>query len=385
MGRFAILIVAVLGVLGFAAPRAAARAPAPSFDCAKAKSRAETAICGDPLLAEYDAMMGRLYAATKVSAFGIGPSNMPALQREWLADQSCASPRNGLEEVRGCLRYSYPLRIQELAVAALFRDPGSALPILRRFDPEGAPMQEAILLYASEPVGANWSSPAYAAKRAQMLGLLGPYAARFATDEKLVYGRDILKDEGIVTAEDALKSEKNFATFLKITSAYLGDGPSPELPVLTPRFMACAAVLRHPKLLDATDAAFGSGLDNFIMDADCFQTLPPLPALDRLYKRVQALWEKCDGSIRFAGYRSFGVSVDATRLATRAAIHRFAVSHQGRLALPKRRGIAPALIDSAVDELAAYYVRYRNAPVAEARAYALSEIAAIASNRQDCS
>src|SRR5262249_16587034 len=155
---------------------------------------------------------------TKVSAFGTGPSNMLATQRKWLADKCSTAD---------CLRYAYPLRIQELAVATLFRDPELALPIIRRFDPDGAPMQEAILLIPNEPVGANWSSPAYAVKRARILALLQPYATRFRDNETFSFGRSMLEAEGIVTAEDALKSENKLATFLKITSAYLDEGPKP--------------------------------------------------------------------------------------------------------------------------------------------------------------
>ncbi|MGC6547664.1 hypothetical protein ACP0HG_27050, partial [Escherichia coli] len=74
------------------------------------------------------------------------------------------------------------------------------------------------------------------------------------------------------------RSDRHFAAFLNVLGPYLDE---PRLSG-APRTLPCAAIVRHPKLLEATGPAFGSTLDNFIFRNDCRDTLPPLPSLDAL-------------------------------------------------------------------------------------------------------
>jgi uncharacterized protein len=371
-------ISACAAILASTPAHAQGKAP-PSFSCALAKDPIETAICNDQKLAEADSLMARLFATSRVSAFGFGASNEAAVQRKWLKDRGSCRVGNGSAD-KACLESAYHDRNQRLAVAALFTAPDLALATLHQIDPEAAPLYEAILTYAREPVGSDWSGSPLLSKRAQIVRLIEPYLRRFASESDLSFGRDILKDEGVQSPLDALASETKFIDFVKVTSAYLDGEPMP-------RSMPCAAIVKNPKLLNATSAVFGSTLDNFIMYSDCGETLPALPAVEAVAHRVQQLWPDCQGTIRFAGYRDFWVLlVDGARLASASAITKFAHSGRSRRgsAFPVRRGISPQSIRAAIDELASYYRVYRKAQQNDAQVYARSAIRDIANDRQEC-
>jgi hypothetical protein len=221
------------------------------------------------------------------------------------------------------------------------------------------------------------STTRLAAKRAQLLGLIKPSATALATDNDRSYGRDILKDSGITSPDDALGSDKRFASFAQVASAFLPDGP-------VPRSIPCAAVLRNPALLGATGAVFGSTLDNFVFATDCAETMPPLPRLDQLVDLVWKHWADCDGTIRYSYYRNFATSVDEARIADRAAIIREAARVR-KMQRPARRGFPPTDVAATIDELAVYYVTYRRAPVAAARASASAKVRDMLGNGLGCS
>ena len=341
----------------------------PSFECVNAKTTIEREICRDPTLAEADSLLARLYAAVGVSAFGKGSSNEAAAQRQWLKDrETCDHPNQ--DNLNSCLSYAYGNRNKALAVAALYSDPDLATVTLRKLDPEFAPMAEAIVLYASEPVGTDWQLSPLAQKRDSLLALLRPYQRNFEQDEMLSYGRDILDGEGIKTAEDAIKDENSFARFIQVASAYFREGP-------TPRSMPCGAIVRHPDLIDATDSAFGSTLDNFIIHPDCEETLPPLPQLATLIDRIIDGWPNCEGTIRFSAYRSFGAAVSKARLATGADL-----GTSSRM--PRVKGVSSALVDATIRELAGYYVANDRAPVAAASKLARQKVQAVMSSGRYC-
>jgi uncharacterized protein len=109
-------------------------------------SAIEAVICGDPELQARDRMMAKLFEAVRVDAFKSGLSAEETIQRRWLTarDERCLK-----EPQIACPSGSYDARLNELAVAALFRLPDTALEELRRQDPKTAPLYEAIYRYAT--------------------------------------------------------------------------------------------------------------------------------------------------------------------------------------------------------------------------------------------
>lgn len=85
---------------------AAGNAAAASFDCAKAQSRVEKAICADAELSALDEHMGRYYAAARTTLREAADC-LPADQRQWLR------VRNGCADA-ACLKKTYLERLAEL-------------------------------------------------------------------------------------------------------------------------------------------------------------------------------------------------------------------------------------------------------------------------------
>ena len=85
----------------------------PSFDCAKAESAAEKAVCADAELAALDRQLAARYAAAKEAD--------PAVQRGWAKGRDeCWKA----DDLRLCVLESYRTRLVELAIAA----PGLVVP-----------------------------------------------------------------------------------------------------------------------------------------------------------------------------------------------------------------------------------------------------------------
>ncbi len=338
--------------LAGAAPAAAQTAP--SFDCARATTVIEQAICHDPDLAKADATMGRLFAAARTSAFGEGTSNIMPSQVSALRERAKCGPfdRQSYGSREECLALWYQNRNEDLAAAALFAEPELALVTLRDADPELAPLYEAIFVYASHPDGTDWTKPAMAGERRRLVALLAPGFAKLQSDAMRSFGKDILHGS-VDTLDDATASEENFSATLKTLAAY-AEGKR------TPMTMPCAALVRHPGLRDATISEFGSTLDVGIPASDCDTMLPPLPRLDALVARIWAGWPKCEGTIRFSAYNGFTVAVDDAR--------RGSGDVPGKGGLPRVTGVQPATVDAVIAELAAYYARYRRGSPASARA-----------------
>ena len=87
---------------------------APSFDCGRARTRVEQAICTDPVLAAKDRRMARLYRR----ASGSGALEMS--QREWLSARDACSRLAG-GELQACVHRAYDARISELRNSVTFR------------------------------------------------------------------------------------------------------------------------------------------------------------------------------------------------------------------------------------------------------------------------
>lgn len=364
-----------VSMLVMTAVPAAAQTAGPSFDCSRAASAVERAICGDPALAEADRVMGKLFAAARVSAFGSGPSNMMPSQVVWLKErEACAAFDREIHKSREeCLSRRYDGRNEELAAAALFAEPELALATLRRIDPTMAPLYEAVFLYASHAQGLNSRAPAISGQRGRLLDLLRPQYELLQSDDMRRYGRGILKDS-VSGLDDALSSDDKFNATLAILAAY-AEGT--RIPMMMP----CAALVRRPGLWGATLAVFGSSLDAGIPDSNCDTMLPPLPRLDALVARIYAGWPECQGTIRFMAYRSFNALVDAARLGSDLD----AATRGGKGApMPRLKGVAPSAVDAVVGELAAYYVRYRHAAPARARTAAGDAVRALLDAGHQC-
>ncbi len=352
-----------LGLLALALvlmPLNRAFAAAPSFDCALARSVIEIEVCKDPVLSSSDSLMAELYFQAKTSAFRSGPSNQLSLQRAWVKDrQACLTPEKaGFKSVRTCLRSRYDARNHELAVATVMSDPPSGLKALDVLDPQAAPLYRAIRTYVRTP-----------SDKTGLIRLLSPYFSRMASDQTQGYGRDILADEKIFKAQDILTSDHRFATGLKVISAYF-DGDPLTLP--------CEAVLTRPGLLETVQPIFGSTLDNFIPRTDCAATLPPVPKFDALVAQIYKTWPECQGTIRFAAYRSFEAEVEAARIA----------DGSGKLrtkAAPRLKGVAPDAVTAATVELAEYYRLYRIFPLAKGQAMAFSSVQTMLAAGHACS
>lgn len=354
---------------------------APSFSCAAARTQVERAICARSELAALDRTMADLFAVSKTSAFGTGPSNQLPAQRAALREiRACEKP-DGAQPREKCIATAYARRNAELAVAVLVARPDVALPVLRQLDPGVAPILEAVALWAAEPVDADWAAPQRAAAREKIATRLQPYMKALQTDESQSFGRSILTDpgpEGIAVhgLDDLFVSDRHFAAFLNVLGPYLPELAADSLLSNDRRTLPCAAIVRHPALLQATGSVFGSTMDNFVFDADCEQTLPPAPALDRLAGKLRARWPECDGTIRFAAYRDFETALQLARLGQS--------EHARDRSDDRREGVMAADLDAARSELDGYYRNYLGKSAIAAQTMARDAISSVLSSAHEC-
>lgn len=352
LGKFFLSSACILAAIGAAAVPVQAEAQTngtdPSFDCSTATSRIDRAICADAGLAKDDALMAQLYAQAQTSAFGKGRSNQLSAQRQWLKYRNSACTREQQQaELVDCLGGYYESRIAQLAVAIIFTDPDQALPIIQRHDAEGARLIEAIYVYTSEPAGSDWSAATLMKKRDKIGHLLDPAVKNLQDNDRSRFGWAIVKDSGVSGFDDIIASDNNFATFLNVSSAYL-DG------YWRPLTMPCAALIRNPQLIAARQPIFGSSLDGGALTTDCADSLPSTPNVDRLAKTVVDNWEPCDGTIRFAYYRSFDLLLDSIKL----GLTDEQVGDEAPASLTGGKGVTQTLVQRAVEELTGYYLTY---------------------------
>lgn len=359
--------------------------PRAAPSCAGGRDAVAAAVCASPALSAAARDMTALSAIDRVSAFGIGPSNEAAAQRRAEEEMRGCAGRPGEEAVTLCLQRIEDRRSFELATAAVMRSPDLALPVLRRTDPAYAPVAEAVALWASEPVDADWSAPARAGKRSRILALLAPAMGDLLTKDDESFGRQILTDpagDGLAVkrVEDVLIDERHFARFLQVIGPYLKDsGLYLENGTVTRpnRPLPCAAIVRHPALLAATDSIFGSTFDTFVFGTDCEQTLPPTPALTALVRASTKGWPACGGTVRYAVIHSFATSVDAARLGRPAPAGK--APHP-----PRRRGVGPGDVAAARRQLAQSYMRYLGKSRGAADALAAEAVDDILSGVRGC-
>lgn len=125
-----------------------------SFDCAKAASRIENAICASPVLSGLDSDLDAAYRATLADSSN--PKGVRQAQREWLK-----ANRNRCGD-EACLRTVYQQRISALARTSIAQAPAadSAFPA-----PTGAAPEKAPALASAEGTVATPTEPAPAMAR----------------------------------------------------------------------------------------------------------------------------------------------------------------------------------------------------------------------------
>jgi|CXWL01.2.fsa_nt_gi uncharacterized protein len=80
--------------------------PASSFDCARAASKTEKAVCGDPYLSQLDEQLAERWRSTLANV--PDPKALKTDQRQWLKN------RNACGGIAACLRRQYLMRLVEL-------------------------------------------------------------------------------------------------------------------------------------------------------------------------------------------------------------------------------------------------------------------------------
>lgn len=364
------LLLAPLALALPAPAQSEAARPSPSFSCAATTTAAERAICASPELSREDALMARLYTLVAADRRAKGLSDAARDQREWLAERgTCEKPKLDVYKSREeCLVSRYRSRNIELAVEALFLDRELAFATLRRLDPMNAPFVQALVLFSKAPPGSNWNSPALAAQRREVEGLLAEPLAVFLAGENTGYGKSILEDGGPITLTRAFASDDGFARMVGIMATY-SEGE------MTPAQFPCEVLLRNPALTGATGPYFGSTLDNFTPRSTCGTNAPKLKAmLDTLWHN----WPQCEGTIRFSAYRGFANQIDA------AVIGYPRTTRLSRKAFPRRAGVSAAMVNSVIAELTGYYQTYRAMDAVTARATAQERTRALLEGAHDC-
>ena len=143
-------------------------ATAASFDCAKATTKVEKAICADAQVSELDEHLGRFYFAAR-ERLAENASCLASDQREWLRRRNACADA-------ACLRKLYLDRLAELAAL----QPGMNLP--RNFDLPRAPA----LVWAIATPEEMKGDPKVASKPSRVEGKLA------RTDNGIAVGSSVL-------------------------------------------------------------------------------------------------------------------------------------------------------------------------------------------------
>jgi uncharacterized protein len=107
-------------VLAFVSPAFAQSGP--SFDCSKASTLVERAICGNPELAGADREMAAIYARLAKALPEPGKHHLIGEQAQWLANRDKACTGDG-EDIAHCLKRRYLTRTAYLKTVAEDGDP----------------------------------------------------------------------------------------------------------------------------------------------------------------------------------------------------------------------------------------------------------------------
>jgi uncharacterized protein YecT (DUF1311 family) len=351
-------------------------AKADGIDCSKATNYIEKLICTNAEVKAQDQTMEKLYAVARVNMYGKGPSGEIANQKRWLLSRQICLPESGTKRIT-CILDEYKKRNIQLAFSALPKAPELALQVLRAQNIDTEPYYEALTIFTSEPDGTDWLAPALSAKREKIEKLVAP---AFAANKKnrnaepdSHFNSALFEEASVATTDDILKSSGNFADFFR---AVTYDAQTP---------MPCGYVVSHQGLLDATNGYFGANPDNFIIQSDCEVTAPTTPKLRAMLADINNNWPECDGTIRFAAYRQFSVTIDRVLSPSAHTIEDFNPADASR---PNKHhsavGVSMAAINAAENEMTAYYVKYLGVASAKARIFAKGKIADMLYDAHQC-
>jgi uncharacterized protein len=258
----------------------------PSFSCLFA-SKIEAVICTNPDLAAKDRTMSVLFAASRISAFGFGPSGATSLQGKWLKsrDSECLKEKNQHD----CLSNLYDQRLKKLAVATLFQTHDISIAELTRQDSKTSQIYEAIYRYAT------LDNPA---DRIKVVTPLITSAFDSFHDKELS-----LLEDNVKSADDIINDDESFSAFLDTASVSNYDLTLP-----------CVSIIRRPDLVDALGAKYGGALDSHLINSDCWSTLPTVPAFQQLMAKADSLQPPCHSTIRFSQKREYDKILNAVAL-----------------------------------------------------------------------
>ena len=362
--------IASLSWLLFSAnsPCFAAPLSEPSFSC-KSATPLEAVICSEPGLSDRDRKMAALFDAVRVSALGSGPSREQELQRKWLELRNVQCSKGNTKD---CLAGMYDDRLEDLAIAALFKMPDLALSELRRLEPKAAPIYEAIYRYATV---------ANKAERVRIVGHLINPAFNAIHDKP---GANELSE--VPDAYAAASTDQDFSMFLDVAS--VSDF---ALRMTLP----CSAVIRRPGLIKSLGSVYGGMIDSQLIRSDCEATMPATPAFDRLVSMAEKAQPVCQGTIRFSLSKDYEADIVAIRI-HRLELLRKNVTSETATDSDDENDVANTLIDephfrskyqqqikAATDELAKYYTNYFRVPVYQAKVDAGGAVSAAISGAYD--
>jgi hypothetical protein len=372
----------LLTALALLAPLALCHpAKAEGIDCAKTGTYVDRMICTNPDFKAQDDTMVELYAVARVSMYGKGASGEIVNQKIWLADRDKCL-KSTTDKRTSCVLDLYKTRNLELAFSAMPSAPEASLKVLHDQKIETEPYYEALTIFTSEPDGVDWQSPALTEKRRNIEKLVAPAFSQLQQNlpahSDLRFNKDLFSDANFASTDDILKSTQSFANFFRAVTFGTSDlHPSAILP--------CGYVVSHQNLLDATDGYFGATPDNFIINSNCDVTAPATPKFHALLKQINGHWPQCDGTIRFAAFRDFGVMIDRVFSPSARAIEKY------KPAAPRPKneehtldGVSIKAISDAQTEMTNYYVKYLAVTQTKASIFAKAKIADVLYDGQQC-
>jgi uncharacterized protein len=349
--------------LVFATCQGTARS-APSFSCDR-PSAAEKLICDSEELSAKDLALAHFFTLAKLGALGNSESNVVERQRRWLAERnkSCA-----VDE--GCLSSAYDDRLFDLAVTDLFADHDAAIREIARQAPKLVDIYEAIYFFVTiqdekaradkvAPLIANAYRDTAVIPEFEMAGFKSP-----------AHPQPLYQD--IPDAKSAAGSVDRFGALLWVVSTdRYGDR---AVPLRIP----CGALLKLPQAVMWLKPRWGGAIDGMSPQSDCGETMPRLRAFEALMGKVQNAGPT-EGTIRFS--LSAAGNADYSAILTNNLQYLPQFQPQGRqAAISAFEQKNAKVVDSATEELTAYYHKNFNVAAEVAEFDARNAVSAMIAN-----